>query len=537
MAGQLLGLIRDKNATFETALAGLDQLRARMRALEQIGEPAEARALVERLGERLDALQTAEAARSAALEARLGALESGPVGERLAQEGREAMAALQARLEAIQGEQAAVRADLAALKAEPGPARALAEQLTRLHAQKDALAEQVLGRLAALEKEARAPQAALDRLAERLEALRAAQAGAESTLGGRIAALESGGAFGEISAQLTALYAQKDAAVAALLARLAPLEERVATLAAADPEPALERLAERLETARAGLQAQIDALHGTPFAELSERLTALYAGKDAGVEALARLAPLEARVAGLADEPARLRATLAGIEARLAAAEGENPFGEIAAQLTGLYAQKDAAVEAMLARLAPLEAKLAALEAGDPQALLDRFAERLEAVQGRVAMLEGAENPFGEIAAQLTRLYAQKDAAVETVLGRLAPLEAKLAALEGGRPAGAARPLRGTAGGGAGTAHDAGRRREPVRRDRGAADPALRPEGRGGGDGARSGWRRSRRSSRRWRRAIRRRCSTASRNGWRRCRDGSRCWKAPRTRSARSRRS
>src|SRR5688572_4567663 len=28
MAGQVLGLIRDKNATFETALAGLDQLRA-----------------------------------------------------------------------------------------------------------------------------------------------------------------------------------------------------------------------------------------------------------------------------------------------------------------------------------------------------------------------------------------------------------------------------------------------------------------------------------------------------------------------------
>ena len=48
MAGQLLGLIRDKNATLETALAGLDQLRDRMRALEQMGEPAEARALFER---------------------------------------------------------------------------------------------------------------------------------------------------------------------------------------------------------------------------------------------------------------------------------------------------------------------------------------------------------------------------------------------------------------------------------------------------------------------------------------------------------
>lgn len=54
MAGQLLGLIRDKNATLETALAGLDQLRARMRTLEQMGEPAEARALLEALGDRVE---------------------------------------------------------------------------------------------------------------------------------------------------------------------------------------------------------------------------------------------------------------------------------------------------------------------------------------------------------------------------------------------------------------------------------------------------------------------------------------------------
>ena len=81
MAGQLLGLIRDKNATFETALAGLDQLRARMRALEQMGEPAEARALLERLDARLGELQAAEAARTAALEARIQALEGGGVAE------------------------------------------------------------------------------------------------------------------------------------------------------------------------------------------------------------------------------------------------------------------------------------------------------------------------------------------------------------------------------------------------------------------------------------------------------------------------
>ena len=41
-------------------------------------------------------------------------------------------------------------------------------------------------------------------------------------------------------------------------------------------------------------------------------------------------------------------------------------------------------------------------------------------MQGRVTALEGAENPFAEIAEQLTRLYGQKDAAVETVLARLA---------------------------------------------------------------------------------------------------------------------
>ena len=61
-AGQLLGLVRDKNATLETALAGLDQLRSRMRTLEQIGDAAEARGLFERLGERLAGLESAQAA-------------------------------------------------------------------------------------------------------------------------------------------------------------------------------------------------------------------------------------------------------------------------------------------------------------------------------------------------------------------------------------------------------------------------------------------------------------------------------------------
>ncbi|HVH03623.1 MAG TPA: hypothetical protein VM891_11875, partial [Amaricoccus sp.] len=259
-----------------------------------------------------------------------------------------------------------------------------------------------------------------------------AQGTAEGTLGGRLAALESGGPFGEVSAQLAALHGQKDAAVAAVLARLGPLEERVAALAAIDPEAAAERFAERLEAARAGLQARIDAL---PMAALAEQLAALQARRD-GIEALARLEPLETRLAGLADE---LRArdpqpALAGIEARLGALEGANPFAEVSEQLTRLYGQKDAGIAAMLARLAPVEAQLAAVEArlGEPQALLDRFAERLEAVQGRVALLEGAENPFGEIAEQLTKLYGQKDAGIEAMLARLQPLEAKLAALEAG---------------------------------------------------------------------------------------------------------
>ena len=134
----------------------------------------------------------------------------------------------------------------------------------------------------------------------------------------------------------------------------------------------------------------------------------------------------------------------------------ENPFTEISDQLTRLYAQKDATVETVFARLAPLEAKLAEVEgllaARDPAAALERFAERLEAaraaqetrvaaldarlgerlegLQGRVSGLEGAENPFAEISDQLTRLYAQKDATVETVFARLAPLEARLEALE-----------------------------------------------------------------------------------------------------------
>ena len=89
MAGQLVGLIRDKNATLETALAGLDQLRARMRALEQMGEPAEARALVDGLGLRLDGLGAGPGrARGAARRARRSGVDRGRGARRAADRAR-----------------------------------------------------------------------------------------------------------------------------------------------------------------------------------------------------------------------------------------------------------------------------------------------------------------------------------------------------------------------------------------------------------------------------------------------------------------
>ena len=291
MASSLVGLIKDKNATLETALAGLDQLRGRLKALEQMGDLAEARGLFERLGLRLDEAQAAQAAAQAATEARLAALGS-----------------------------------------------------------------------------------------------------------------ESAAPFAALSERLAGLHAQKDDAVATVVARLTPLEARLAGIEGGLGE---------LGSARAGL----------------ERL-------GARIEELQR--------------------AQAATEARLEAQADAAPYATIAEQLTRLYAQKDATVEAVFARLAPLEARLAELQAGqaglDPKAALDGFAARLEALQARLADLETpGENPYATISEQLTRLYAQKDATVATVLARLAPLEARLAELQAGQagldPAGGARRLRRTAGG------------------------------------------------------------------------------------------
>ena len=525
MAGQLVGLIRDKNATLETALAGLDQLRARMRTLEQIGEPAEARSLYDGLAARLDAIEQARAAADAGLEARLAALAAaGPDGAALAERlagleekraagleatlgrlaplearlgaiekaqgadraaleksrdaeqvaTREALKALEGRIETQIAEAGAAKAELAALKAETGATRALGEQLTRVLAQKEALAETLVARMAALESDhaARDPAPAIERLGERLAALEGAEnpfteiaeqltrlyaqkdavvervfarlAPLEARLAeldpaaaldrfaerleavqGRVATLEGAeNPFTEIAEQLTRLYAQKDATVETVFARLAPLETRLAQL---DPTAAIDRFAERLEA----VQGRVATLEGAenPFAEIAEQLTRLYAQKDATVETVfARLAPLEARLAELDPTAAldRFTARLEGFGDRLAAIE-ENPFADLSERLARLYEQKDAVVETVFARLAPLEARLAEL---DPTAALDRFAARLEAVQQRVETIEAAENPFAEISEQLTRLYAQKDATVETVFARLAPLEARLAELD-----------------------------------------------------------------------------------------------------------
>lgn len=473
MASRILGLVRDKDATLDTALAGLDQLRARLRVLEQMGDLAEARGLFERQAARLEAAEV----------------------------------------------------KLAGLEAATPPFAEISEQMSRLYGQRDAMAETVFARLAPLEAKQREleaamalrdPQAGLDRLAERLEAARAAQEAAATALGDRLAGRLDGVAAGA-EARLDALAAAQAAAEAALAARLAALEEapnataeiaeRLAGLhdrKEAATEVVLGRLAP-LETRLGDLETRLAASHpGVEFERLAERLEAVRAAQEAtGALLGGRLdgfaATTEARLLGLASETgtrldgiAALQAAAeAALAARLAALEGAPDAGaQIAERLAALHAQKEAAAEAVLGRLAPLEAKLSELEtalaARDPQGALDLLAERLEAVRAaqaaetaalgdrvagridtvaagaeagldrleattgarldglaaaqaaaeaalavRLGALEGAPNAAAEIGERLAALHAQKDAGVEAALGRLAPLEAQLAELAG----------------------------------------------------------------------------------------------------------
>ena len=498
MAGQLLGLIRDKNATLETALAGLDQLRARMRAIEQIGEPAEARALLDGLAQRLGTLETAQGADRAATEARLAVLAGtfegtdtaadfarvvADLGERLTRlqesrdartekaldialariapletrlgaveggrsDAREGLKRLEARLETLQADGSALGAALAAAKAEAlaaaqaagAPVRALAEEVARIHDRKDAGVEAVIARLGAIERDLAAgdPEALVEaRIDARVEGRLGALDARLAALGERVARAEGQAAdpapLTALASQIAALQAGRDATAETVIARLGPVESKLAALeaaiAATDPQGALDRFAERLEA----VQARMTAVEGTgrSATEISERLAELHAQKDLAVEAMMqRLAPMEARLAELDPQGAldRFAERLEAVQARVALVEGaENPVAEIGARLAELHAQKDFAVEAMMQRLAPMEARLAEL---DPQGALDRFAERLEAVQARVALVEGAENPVAEIGARLAELHAQKDLAVEAMMQRLAPMEARLAELD-----------------------------------------------------------------------------------------------------------
>ena len=406
MASRILGLVRDKDASLDTALAGLDQLRARLRVLEQMGDIAEARGLFERQAARLEAAEV----------------------------------------------------KLAGLEAATPPFAEISEQMSRLHGQRDVMAETLLARLAPLEAKQREleatvalrdPQAGLDRLAERLEAVRAAQAAAEVALAARLSALESAPDAGaEIAERLAGLHAQKDAA----LGRLAPLEAKLAelevALAASHPGPGLARLAERLEATRAAreaaeaaLAARLATLEGAPnaMAEIAERLAGLHAQKEAAAEAaFGRVAPLEAK--------------LAELEAALAAQDPQAALARLAERLEAVRAAQAAATAALGDSLggridtatARTEARLDGL-ASTTEVRLDGLASTTEArfdglaatqlaaeaaLAARLAALEGAPNAGAEIAERLAGLHAQRDAGITAALGRVAPLEAKLAELE-----------------------------------------------------------------------------------------------------------
>ena len=151
-----------------------------------------------------------------------------------------------------------------------------------------------------------------------------------------------------------------------VFARLAPLEAQLALLAPLagdDPRAALDGLRARLdalhwaqgETA-AGLAALAAAAgereaEGGALSEIADRLTRLFAQKDAGIAALlARLTPLEARLAAIEARPWDPQAEAARAEAQAAAAE--LVAARAASDATALFADRIAELEASLPRLA-----------------------------------------------------------------------------------------------------------------------------------------------------------------------------------------
>ena len=332
--------------------------------------------------------------RLAPLEARLGAVESGLVVR------DPALDAVDARLEAL-------RERIAVLET-PGesPFAAVAAQLAGLHAQKDALAEGLLTRLAALEAEmaGRDPQGALDGFAARLEALRERIAGLEAP--GEIRSPRSRRSSPGSTPRRTRRPRRCSRGWRRWKPRWRGATRKARSTAAR--RGGGSGLRERI--ARAG-----DA-GGGPFAAVAAQLAELHAQKDALAEGLlTRFAALE--------EPARWRPGRDTIRKarstgsrrgwkrrrrcarrrRPGCASGSRcwrrrertPSPRLAAQLAELHAQKDALAEGLLTRFAALEAEVAAR---DPQGALDGLAVRLEAAQ---ALREAAEAGLRERVALL----------------------------------------------------------------------------------------------------------------------------------------
>jgi len=429
MASRILGLVRDKDASLDTALAGLDQLRARLRVLEQMGDLAETRGLFEEPGTRLEAMA----------------------------------------------------ARLAGLEAATPPFAELADQMTRLYGQRDAMAETVFARLAPIETKQRElevalalrdPGEALDRLGERLEALRAAQEAADQNLRGAQEAADQNLRAAQEAADRN-LQAAQEAALESLRAAQETAVENLRAVQEAAMTGLGERLGARLDGFARAAEARLAALEGaeSPQAELVERLAALHAQKETGLEAaLGRLAPVEAQVAELgraiaAQDPAAALARLdarieaaaealggrldglsaaqaagfAAADSRLAALEGpQSPQAKLAERLAALHAQKEAGLEAALGRLAPVEARLAQIERGlaswDAKGALDQLAAELSRAGERLAALEAAGSDAEAEAARLeaqaiaAQMVAARTVAEETRIfaNRLSLLEASL---------------------------------------------------------------------------------------------------------------
>lgn len=388
MASRILGLVRDKDASLDTALAGLDQLRARLRVLEQMGDLAETRGLFEEQGARLEAMA----------------------------------------------------ARLAGLEAATPPFAELADQMTRLYGQRDAMAETVFARLAPIETKQRElevalalrdPGEALDRLGERLEALRAAQEAADQNLRAAQEAADRN------------LQAAQEAALESLRAAQETAVENLRAVQEAAMTGLGERLGARLDGFARAAEARLAALERveSPQAELVERLAALHAQKEAGLEAaLGRLAPVEARVAELEaafaarDPRAALDQLAERLEALLLLQEGtaEDLHAAQEASIQGLRAAQEAAINNLRAAQEAAATALDGRLGGRLEGLSAAQAAGFAAADSRLAALEGPQSPQAKLAERLAALHAQKEAGLEAALGRLAPVEARVAQIERG---------------------------------------------------------------------------------------------------------